>query len=386
MCDTTANQEALSQLSLHDGLEDEEWLEQRRQNRKLRLQQHSAGRVARTVSGDREAFAESKQIARDDSQQWEQAHMRDTETARAQRQAILDRRRSGRMSSETNGYHDGVTTKVGQASTGRRPVLEDLEDVSRITLDDPRWVPLCAGVASGAHMLSSGGLVRAIQVLAGVSVTLSKNMSACSTEGMIAFRKAVDAVLVSITPQLGNLSTGVVAESLGLMAVLRVEEQSHLDMLLVQLLVLVRRDRDSFTPDVLASLAGSIGALHAVGVSAKRGGSGASADANRRCLDALTELLASSLDRFGVEELSTMGGTYLVTFTDDVFRRKALARAAAIGAGLAVGSNLQELTAMQGIERAIRQHSFAFIASLPDEIKDYLMTVKAAASPVSGTD
>jgi len=81
-----------------------------------------------------------------------------------------------------------------------------------------------------------------------------------------------------------------------------------------------------------------------------------------------------------------MGGAYLVAFADDVLRRAVLAHAADLGAGLVVGSSRAELAAMQEIERSVRQHSFAFIASLPDQTKDYLMKLKAAVPPVQATE
>lgn len=215
-----------------------------------------------------------------------------------------------------------------------------------------------------------------------LQLSLAVGTDACSADGKAAFRSTLDAVLVCVAPQLGSLSTGVVADALAAMAAVQIEEQSHLDLLLVQLLVLLRRDRDSFTPSMLASLAGAIGSLHESGVSAKRAGSGASSAANRRCLDALAEQIASNLSKFGAEELGKMGGPFLVAFTDDVLRRAVLAHAAVLEAGLSVGSSHAELKAMQDVERVVRQHSFTFIASLPDQTKDYLMKLKAASLPL----
>jgi len=310
---------------------------------------------------------------------------RDADASHLQRRADLDRRRAARNGLSTSGYDlseapraapDEMSTS--HAVIARRSVVEELEDIACLNMDDPKWVPLCTSIAASAHKLSPGNLGQAFQVVAGVSTTMVADGRGCNAGGTAAFRSVVDAVLMCITPHLASLSIVVVADALAAMAAARIEEQSYLDMLLVQLLVLLRRERSSFTPGMVASLAGAIGTLHAAGVSAKRAGSGASSAANKRCLDALAEQIAGSMGSFRAEELGRIGGAYLVAFTDDLLRRAVLARAAELGIGFGEGASQSELVAMQDIERATRQHSFAFIASLPDQTKDYLMKLKAA--------
>lgn len=174
-----------------------------------------------------------------------------------------------------------------------------------------------------------------------------------------------------------HLSPGVIVDALRAMAVAKVGEQTYLDVLLAQLLVVLRRDRASLDPGVLSSVAGSLGTLHEAGLSAKRGASGASASANRRCVEALGSLVAETLEDFSAGDLARTGGSFLVAFLDDTQRRSVLRRAADLEAGLrAPGSD--QLAGMQYVERIMRQHSFAFIASLPDHTKDYLMKLKNA--------
>merc|ERR1711988_1927085 len=98
----------------------------------------------------------------------------------------------------------------------------------------------------------------------------------------------------------------------------------------------------------------------------------------------LSEEIVAVLEEFLAEDLARMGGGYLVGYMDDSQRRVALGRAAKLAAGLRSDGcgerDKQLLIAMCYIERTVRQHSFAFIASLPDEIKDYLMKLKNAAA------
>merc|ERR1712087_600055 len=92
---------------------------------------------------------------------------------------------------------------------------------------------------------------------------------------------------------------------------------------------------------------------------------------------------ASSIDSFGEEDLARLGGAFLVAFLDDVQRRCVLRRAATLPAGLQAPSGSWLATTMQAVEAALRRHSFAFIASLPDETKDYLMRLKMAADQLN---
>lgn len=393
-----------SQPFAEDGLEDEEWYEQRRQSRKMRLQQHVTGRVSQPGSTDRCVISDCVGVTTPVSHSPAQSEALET-NANRQPHWGMERKRASRSVLDSSGHshspHDGVADEVQAAhaitaahashaahaathAAGGRSLAEHLEDFVRFSVYDPRWMPLCTTIAAGVHKLSSGGLVRAIHVVADVSTRLTRDAESRREEHVAAFRAVVDAVLVCITPQLGSLSTGVIKDALAAMASMRIPEQSYLDMLLAQLLVLLRRECSSFTPDTLASIAGAIGSLHSAGVSAKRGGSGAGASANQRCLSALAEQIAANLESFGGDELGRMGGAYLVAFTDDVLRRALLARAANVGAGLIVGCSSAELVAMRDIECAVRKHSFAFIASLPDHTKDYLMKLKAADPPTCG--
>lgn len=262
---------------------------------------------------------------------------------------------------------------LGDSSSSRAPggtPIEDIEDIMRLAPDDPRWICACEGLAAGAHKLPPGALVRAAEALAAGGARPEGPAAA-------ALRAAAEALLACLTPQLGVMGATAISDALRAMANGRVKEQTYLDMLLAQLLVLLRRDRSSFTPPLSSAVAGALGVLHDTGLSAKHASSGASSAANRRCVEALSEQIISSLDQLGSEEIARMGGPFIVAFMDDVQRRALLRRAAELQAGLGAGSE-QLLWALQGIEQAVRQHSFAFIASLPDETKDYLMRLKSA--------
>ncbi|CAE7551520.1 unnamed protein product, partial [Symbiodinium sp. CCMP2456] len=97
-------------------------------------------------------------------------------------------------------------------------------------------------------------------------------------------------------------------------------------------------------------------------------------------IDALNELILRHVAEFVEEELATVGSPYLLTFMDDVMRRTILRGAAEIGAGLLPESQPWVTAALVQMEEAVRTSSFAFIASLPDETKDYLMKLKATAA------
>merc|ERR1740130_456186 len=106
------------------------------------------------------------------------------------------------------------------------------------------------------------------------------------TSTAVALKCAAEALLSCASSQLGALGTPSVANAIRLMAAAKVSEQTFLDVLLAQLLVLLRHDRANFSPSMLAGLAGSLGALHEAGTSAKRAASGPSSTANKRCVDA----------------------------------------------------------------------------------------------------
>lgn len=348
---------------------DEAWIEQRRQSRKMRLQQHTAGRNARSdASSGRDSPSGAGLAAAD-------LETRVDAEPRAHRTVERRPPREGDSSSAPEVARRGAA-REGPPAKGRLSA-EDLEAIASMAVDDARWPELCHGIASGAHELSTGSLSRILSALAGATAKCSGRLPAGSP-GMAAFHSAAEALLVCATPQLGTLGAVAMADALRIMAAARVEEQTYLDMLLAQLLVLLRRERASFSTLVLATIANALGWLQDLGLSAKRAASGASSAANRRCTEALSEQITKSLDEFGGEDLAQVGGSFIVAFMDDVQKRMLLRRAAEIQIGLCPETQ-RWLSDMQDIERVVRKHSFAFIASLPDQTKDYLIKVKAVA-------
>ena len=74
-------------------------------------------------------------------------------------------------------------------------------------------------------------------------------------------------------------------------------------------------------------------------------------------------------------------------YMDDVLRRLVLRQAAALEAGLQTESPDWVRTSMLQIEEAVRMHSFAFIASLPDESRGYLLRLKGLREvPTAGPE
>jgi len=342
-----------------DQLDDEAWLEQRRANRKMRLQQHTA---ARPLARGAAAGAVGENHA----------------TSLAERSA------GGGGAVTSHAQHASGPPLAGNSSG--RPPLELLEDAVGVGLDDPRWLDACNGLAAGAHKLSSGHLVRALEIMSR-ALSCPQMHGAAVGEGLASpLCRSAEALLACLTPQLGSLGVAVVVDALQVMAAARVQEQTYLDMLLAQLLVLMRRDRAGLAPSMLADIAGALGALHEAGLSAKRAASGASSSANRRCVEALSEQIISRLPEFGEADLAGTGAAFVVTFFDDAQRRLFLHRAADLEVGLHGGGDGQLHLAMQELERVLRKHSFAFIASLPDCTKDYLMRLKASAEQASSAN
>lgn len=250
------------------------------------------------------------------------------------------------------------------------PAQQAVEELGRHSFEDLRYAKACYSLSRNAHRLSTGSLVRVVEILAaGERAPPETNQLACA-----------DAVIGALAPHMTALGLPVLRNCLKVMTTVDVKEQTYLDMLLAQLLVLFRRESGSVPPAALAALAGFIGSLHEVGVSARRGASSASCAANRRCIDTLNELILRHAAEFVEEELATVGSPYLLTFMDDVMRRTILRGAAEIGAGLLPESQSWVTAALVQMEEAVRTSSFAFIASLPDETKDYLMKLKATAA------
>lgn len=370
-----------------DRLDDDAWLEERRQNRRLRLQQHGAGR--QMPRGASASPAAPGALGRDGGG-GSGGSGATTRGGTTPRSARLGAAGAAMLTSTSGSLHasaewapstaDGVTERAGgaassRATAGGRSPLEDLEDLGRLDTTSPEWTAACTRLAASAHRLQSGCLVRAMELLLKADSRLSGDSAP------VALRSAAESILNCLTAQLGNLGAAVVTLTLRFMAVGRVEEQTYLDMLLARLLVLLRHERASFSEPLLAAIACALGTLHEQGVSAKRAASGASAAANRRCMENLGEQLVAALDSMGEEEIARVGGAFVVAFLDDAQRRALLQRAAVLRVGLQEDPNLGTrplLRAMQDLELAVRRHSFAFIASLPDQTKDYLMKLKVA--------
>lgn len=380
-CSESRRQAAVRGVSVHscgndaDDAEEEKlsdaWLEQRRQNRKLRLQK---GGSTRPPPRGAEATAAAPATG-------------GNELGAAEVALQLDRTQRGAARATGNATARVAAEGGGSAGASASP-LEDLEEVQRLEAGSVAWATACARLATGAHRLQSSGLVRAIEVLAcsSSSPTGGALPSVASDEQALgALRGLAESLLGCLTPQLGTLGGGVVTEALRVMAAGKVEEQTFLDMLLARLLVTLRHEPLSFSKVTLASAAGALGALHEAGVSARRAASGASSSANKRCIEALGGQIATGIDDFGEEDLARLGGPFVVAFLDDDQRRTVLRRAVELQAGLQTAAGSWLAVAMQGTERALRRHSFAFIAGLPDQTKDYLMRLKMAADHASKT-
>lgn len=344
--------------SLGDG--EDAAFEERRRLRRMRLQQRQRSDASTKLQHCDEVVDpvdDLKQTVHDRNQ----SHRGDTLQARETPAQKVDRRQASTGSS-------------AQPPTGKlpKPLIDEIEAMAIGSDSSGQWHGLCADLATIAHRLQPGDVLRAIKAL-----------SACADAGWLsdtdaaAMLGAVEALLACVTNLLGSLDSSLIADFLHVMAVSKVAEQTYLDMMLAQLLVVLRRSDGTATPEVLSILAGSIATLHSKGLSAKKGGSGASSSANKRCMDTLNQRIGDALVDFGENEFARIGGAYLVVFLEDSQRRAYLARAAELEVGLRPDSH-KCLMAMKAVEVAVRQHSFAFIATLADASKDYLAKLKAA--------
>lgn len=329
---------------------DEAWLERRRQSRKSRLQQHTAPR-SRAAAPAQKACPGAEEV------EWAAAL-----PPRAIAVTVV-------------AAPSGLTTARSAA------VVEELESLLRRgDLDDVRMAAACSGLAANAHKLTPGGLAKASESLAAAASSSSTAEPPGQLKDVVAnFGEAVDALIACLAPHLRALGNAVLLRDvLRLMAAGRVTEQAYLDVVVAQLHVLLRQEKGRLAPSWLSDIAGSLGVLHNAGLSAKRGGSGAGVAANRRCVETLCEQIVGSLGDFVASDIGRLGASYLIAYMDDAQRRAVLHRAAELAAG--IGASVDEVwlqAAMRDVERALRRHSFAFIASLPDETKDYLMRLKA---------
>ncbi|CAK0802333.1 unnamed protein product [Prorocentrum cordatum] len=337
-----------------DLAEDDDW-ERRRLERRARLQRHAGPRAAR---GGSEGHGEDRAAP--------------AAAAPAPRAPPRAAAGAGGGPAAAEAPSAGGRAAAAAAPATGQALLQELDGASRLGFEDPRWLSTCAALKGGAHMLTVGQLLRAVECLASAprgagGVGAAAANSAC--------REAADALLACLAPQLGSLGVAAVVDALRLMASFGVAEQTYLDMLLSQLAVLGRRDRAALAVSVVAA-AGSIGSLHANGVSAKKAASAAGSAANKRCVEFLAEEVVARLGEFREEQLAGVGAPFVVSFLDDTQRRAFLRRSAELEVGLRVTSS-EWLGAMKEIERAVRSQSFAFVASLPDQAKVFMKTLPA---------
>eukprot|EP00929_Paragymnodinium_shiwhaense_P036229 TRINITY_DN19442_c0_g1_i2.p1 TRINITY_DN19442_c0_g1~~TRINITY_DN19442_c0_g1_i2.p1 ORF type:complete len:770 (+),score=160.78 TRINITY_DN19442_c0_g1_i2:54-2363(+) len=336
-----------------DQLDDDAW-EQRRQNRKARLQQRTAGRPPQDdtlalVAGSADPFADAERPRRAVPGR---QHERTTELPPSPARSDVDR------------------------------LLDDLQAMWQADYSVEELAAVLQTLALNAHRLQErpDGLARAYEVLAQAD---SVSSGGAQPAELPAYQAACDAVLACAGPQLAPtsvvhaLQVMAAAASADSSASTPVEHrQAHLDVLLAQLLIQLRHDANVFGHELTCDLAGALGRLHSKGLSAKRAASGANSSANKRCLEALNERIATQLETFDAGQLSRLGGPFLVAFLEEGKRRLVLQRMAELQVGLQP-STACLLLAMQAVEQAVRKHSFAFIASLPETTKDYLMRLKA---------
>lgn len=238
------------------------------------------------------------------------------------------------------------------------------EDAVEGLANDSQHEAACKCLARQAHRLSTERLLRAVELLLLGGRTSNDEDRAFA---------AAEAILGSLATAMGSLTLEQLMNCLKLMALTGQQEQTTLDMLLAQLLVLSRRD-GSFSCGVLSDFCGALGRLHDAGLSAKRGASSSNCTANRRCLEMVMQLITRQVSEFNDQELAGLGASFVLNYMDDVLRRLVIRQAATLQAGLASEGLTRD--GMLQLEEAVRTHSFAFIASLPDESKDYLLKLK----------
>ncbi|CAJ1343089.1 unnamed protein product [Effrenium voratum] len=286
------------------------------------------------------------------------------EARREHRKARLaPRPRSGRGNSEKANMPEEATVMLPQQA---------VEGLGRHECADPEYLDACEALAVGAHKLSTGSLLRAVDLMLGRLALAPPELTGDLAAEPI--RRCGEALLGALAGQMTQLGMQALMNCLRLMVLSGVQEQTFLDMLLAQLLVLSRRESAALTPR-LPELCGGLGALQRREVSARRGASSSNCAANRRCVEMIARLLTQQVPELKEEDLATVGHTFVVTFMDDLLRRAFIRQAACLLAGLRESPEWVT-KAMVEVEEAVRTQSFAFIASLPDESKDYLMQLK----------
>lgn len=230
--------------------------------------------------------------------------------------------------------------------------------------DGPAWSKLCTGLCVRAYELPSEELLRAVRLLArgAASFLANPETSKLSEE----LRGTTETLLASIGARLRESDAHFVADALQTMAGVRVGEQIHLDMMVAQLLVLLKKEPGSFGPRVMMRIVNALGVMYEdMKLNAQKTTGGA------RFLEGMNKRMTQKFGDILDDDMGLLHPAYLLRFCDDNFKRAILYRAAQLQLGRRP-ENREHLTAMKRVEQAMREHSFAFVSTLPHFTKDYM--------------
>uniref|UniRef100_A0A7S2D8D5 Uncharacterized protein n=1 Tax=Alexandrium andersonii TaxID=327968 RepID=A0A7S2D8D5_9DINO len=194
---------------------------------------------------------------------------------------------------------------------------------------------------------------------------------------------AAHRILASIAARIGQGDARFAAEALAAMATCGLGRQEYLDSIIAHLLTLLRSSPASFTPRVLAQIAGALGRMQEGGgadgcsLSVRSGVSADHRAANARFLSTFNARILASLPEFLESDLGSLHEHYFAWHVgEDVFLRF-LHRAGQLQLGLLPGT-VQHLGMMQRTLESTRCRFPGFFATMPEFPRRYCERLSCA--------
>jgi len=185
-------------------------------------------------------------------------------------------------------------------------------------------------------------------------------------------KSTAETLIASIASKVRESDVQFLANALETMAMTRLGEQIYLDMMLAQLLVLLKKEPGRFSTVLMMRIQNAIGVLYQEMKLTPNSGNGT----GLRFVEGMNARLCRRISEV-LDEMGLLHPAYLLAFCDDAQKRLILHRCGQLQLGIRP-DNRDQLPGMKKVEKAVYDHAFAFVQTLPHFTQEYLAALRAA--------
>eukprot|EP00451_Oxyrrhis_marina_P013965 CAMPEP_0204325702 /NCGR_PEP_ID=MMETSP0469-20131031/11227_1 /ASSEMBLY_ACC=CAM_ASM_000384 /TAXON_ID=2969 /ORGANISM="Oxyrrhis marina" /LENGTH=714 /DNA_ID=CAMNT_0051307605 /DNA_START=43 /DNA_END=2187 /DNA_ORIENTATION=+ len=295
----------------------------------------------------------------------------ETDPTKMTDQEWLNQRKAARLLKQRQESEQRAAAQSTEGSTASDPdrllakCLKELRGSVSVTA----WEAASASVCEAAHGLTTDGQIRAVNGFAACPEVVRASLR---QKGKDCVQDTLQVLFAAMSPRLRKAAVDVLVSALEALVHSRLQDKAYSELLLTQLSLHLRTppEPSPFTMRFVLRMLGAIGRLHEVDASLVEG------YAARRFLEAANELCSALLPGAVSSDFEPFGWRYLQALMPLEHRCKLLTRMADLKVGM-VGH--KEIRIARDIQTAIWGEEW--LSELPQKTQDYLMQVRRLPEP-----